>query len=77
MSLDRYDRMQRLDKSDGLDPYYSRHDDDEDLYRGGNVFASMALILMGVVWGLVIMSVIHACDKEPVPTAPVVGAVRK
>lgn len=49
---------------DTLDPYYTRHDN-----RGGNPIASMVLIMIGIVFGMVALATLRACDTVPVPAA--------
>lgn len=51
--------LPNISLKDTLDPYYSRHG------RGGDVCASMTLVLIGLVMGIVLLPAIRACDKAP------------
>ena len=62
----RYDKIQRLNKAEWLDPYYRRHD---DLYRDGNPLGSLFLITMGMVMGMLFLAGVRKCDKDYQPAA--------
>jgi hypothetical protein len=70
---DRYSRMARLNTRPAppveLDSYYARHDDDYMLCRGGNAISSMFLIIIGMVMGMVVISVARSCDRAAEPVA--------
>lgn len=59
----RYEFIKKLNKNDKFDNYYFRCD------RGGNAISSLVLISIGIVMGMVLITAIKSCDKEPEPVA--------
>lgn len=57
--------------SERLDPYYSRHDEED-----GKPLEMLVMIIIGMALGMVIMMLARSCDREPIPTVTkVVGDI--
>ena len=63
----RYDHIQRLQKANGIDPYYSRHDDVYERNGNSNALVVVALFGMGAAFGMVGITALKACDRDPDP----------
>lgn len=66
-ALDRHDKMARLNHREQLDPYYSRHDDDDFHIRDSNpiataiAFAALICAILLCVWA----STPGSCELRP------------
>lgn len=73
--ISRHDKIQRLDKSHGLDPYYSRHEHDDLLWQDRGIIHTVVCLMLGMILGMLLLSGLRACDPVAAYSSPLVSAV--